>query len=208
MTDHGARGHDAVDSGHPAEIDQPPAPVYWSEPEPATRAEKAVAVATAAAIALLMLCAVGHLFLFSTGIVPLGTSEWGFPDVSYLALMTLMSTLVITHSALSEDAIRPWTIVIISSAIGGIGTLLALARGWLLAFGAAFAEEDWVTYSVLGATAISILPFALPFAVGVILVRNDFEPPRWRVRAVSLAVAISAAIVVLAALAPRWAGAP
>lgn len=151
----------------------------------------------------LMLCAIGHLFLMPTGLVWMDI--WGFPDYSYLALMALMSALAIVHSTLSEYAIRPRTIIVLSSTVGGLGTLMALARGWLMLFGAAFADEDWIAYSVFGATVISILPFALPFAVGLILLRNDFEPAKWRVRAVSFAVVSAVVIIMLAALIPRWA---
>lgn len=53
---------------------------------------------------------------------------------------------------------------------------MALGKGWLMVLGAAFAEEEWATYSVFGATAVSILPFALPLAAGLILLRNAFAP--------------------------------
>lgn len=165
-------------------------------------AERAVATATITAMTALMLCATGHLFVMPTGLVWMGI--WGVPDYSYLALMALMSTLAIVHSALSEDAIRPRTLITLSSTVGGLGTLMALAKGWLMLFGAAFADEEWIAYSVFGATAISILPFALPFAVGLTLLRNDFEPTKWRVRAGSFAVASAALIIMLAALIPRW----
>lgn len=185
---------------------RPDGSAYWSEPEPATRDERVVAWGTAVAVALLLLGAVAHLFLLGSGLVPFEGGAWGFPDYSYIALMVAMSTVLVAHSSLSEDALRPRTIIVLATTIGGIGTLLALVKGWLTMFGAAFAEQDWVTYSVFGAVAISILPFALPFAVGIILLRNDFEPVRWRIRAVSLAVASSAVVIALAALVPRWAG--
>lgn len=175
----------------------------WTEPPPATRAERAVAIATVTAMTALMLCAIGHLFLMPSALV--GRGNWGFPDYSYVALMVLISALVITHTTLSEDAIRPRTIIVLSSTVGGIGTLMALAKGWLMLIGAAFADEDWIAYSVYGAIALSILPFVLPFAVGVILLRNDFEPVKWRVRAVVFAVASATLIIVLAALIPHWA---
>ncbi|QAY61200.1 hypothetical protein ET475_15240 [Microbacterium protaetiae] len=182
------------------------ATAHWSEPEPATRTERIFAIATTMTVALLTLCAIGHLFLLGSGLVPFNAGEWGFPDYSYLMLMGLMSVALIARSALSEDALRPRTIIVLSSTIGGIGTLLALAKGWLMLFGAAFAEEDWVTYSVLGATAVSILPFALPLAAGIILLRNDFEPRQWRVRAVALAITVAATVMLIAALVPRWVG--
>lgn len=182
------------------------ATAHWSEPEPATRAERVFAIATTTATALLMVGAIGHLFLLGSGLVPFKAGEWGFPDYSYLMLMALMSVALIAHSALSEDALRPRRIIVLSSTIGGVGTLLALAKGWLMLFGAAFAEEDWVTYSVLGATAVSILPFALPLAAGIILLRNDFEPTQWRMRAVALAIALATTVILIAALVPRWVG--
>ena len=52
---------------------------------------------------------------------------------------------------------------------------------------------------------MSVLPFALPFVAGIILLRNDFEPVKWRVRAVSIAVGAAAVIIALAALIPRLA---
>lgn len=175
---------------------------HWTDPPPATRAERAVAIATVTAMTALMLCAIGYLHVMPSALISRGA--WGFSDYSYVALMLLMSALVIAHSALSEDAIRPRTLTALASTIGGIGTLLALAKGWLLLIGAAFADEDWIAYSVFSAIALSILPFALPFAAGIILVRNDFEPVKWRVRAVSIAVASATLVIVLAALVPRW----
>ena len=191
-------GHDA-----PSAI---AATAHWSEPEPATRAERVFAIATTTAVALLMVGAIGHLFLLGSGLIPFKAGEWGFPDYSYLMLMVLISAALIAHSALSDDALRPRTIIVRSSTIGGVGTLLALAKGWLMLIGAAFAEEDWIAYSVLGATAVSILPFALPLAAGIILLRNDVEPREWRTRAVALAITFAATVILIAALVPRWVG--
>lgn len=199
------RRSSAFEPGHDAPS-ATAATANWSEHEPATRAERVIAIATTAAVALLTVGAIGHLFLLSSGLVPFNAGEWGFPDYSYLMLMALMSVALIAHSALPEDALRPRTIIILSSTIGGVGTLLALAKGWLMSFGAAFAEEDWIAYSVLGATAVSILPFALPLAAGIILLRNDFEPRRWRMRAVAIAITVAATVILIAALVPRWVG--
>lgn len=163
-------------------------------------------MATTTAVALLTVGAIGHLFLLGSGLVPFKEGDWGFPDYFYLMLMALISAALLAHSALPEDALRPRTIIVLSSTIGGVGMLLALAKGWLMSFGAAFADEDWVAYSVLGATAVSILPFALPLAVGIILLRNDFEPRKWRMRAVALAITFAATVILIAALVPRWVG--
>jgi len=191
-------GHDAP-SATAANADR-------AEPEPATRAERVVAITTTAAVALLTVGAIGHLFLLGSGLVPFNAGEWGLPDYSYLMLMALISVALIVHSALPEHARRPRTIIVLSSTIGGVGTLLALAKGWLMSFGAAFAEEDWIAYSVLGATAVSILPFALPLTAGIILLRNDFKPREWRVRAVAIAITVAATVILIAALVPRWVG--
>jgi len=178
----------------------------WVEPEPATRSERIIAVSSVALIGIALALSIGHLLLLliPTGLVPLGTGGWGFADVSYLALMVLMSVLVMVHASLGEDALRPRAMVVVSSIVGGIGALLALARGYFLMFGLLYSEETWKEYAVYAVIVLSIVPFALPFASGIILLRNDFEPVRWRVRAVSIAVAAAAAIIVLAALIPRW----
>lgn len=177
-----------------------------SEPESVTHAERVFSVVTATAVALLIVGAIGHLFLLGSGLVPFQTGEWGFADYSYLMLMALMSVALIAHSTLPEDALRPRTIVIVSSTIGGVGTLVAFAKGWLMLLGAAFAEEEWVTYSVFGATVVSILPFALPLAAGLILLRKDFALKESRTRAITLAVILAAAVIVVASLVPRWVG--
>lgn len=190
-----------------------------SDPELAIRRERVLAVGTVVAVGLLLLSAIGHLFLLGGGLVPFRTGEWGFPDYSYLLLMAVMSAALITHSTLSEGAQRPRAIVILSSTLGGVGTLVALAKGYLMMFGAAFADEDWVTYSVFGATIISILPFLLPLAVGIVLLgqrsgRASGNTPllsapermRWRVRGVVIAIPLAVTVILLAALVPRWAG--
>lgn len=177
----------------------------WVEPEPATRSERILAVSTVSLIGVTLVLSIGHLMLPTSGLVALDRDGWGFADVSYLALMALMSALVVAHASLGEDALRPRTMVVLSSVIGGIGTLLALGRGYFLMFGLRYSEEEWRTCAVLALAVLSIVPFALPFAAGVILLRNDFEPVKWRVRAVSIAVGATAVIIALAAMIPRWA---
>jgi hypothetical protein len=141
----------------------------------------------------------------TSGLVALDRDGWGFADVSYLALMVLTSALVLVHASLGEDALRPRAVVVLSSVIGGIGALLALARGYFLMFGLLYSEEEWRTSAVLALAVLSIVPFTLPFAAGIILLRNDFEPVKWRVRAVSIAVGVAALVIALAAMIPRWA---
>lgn len=177
----------------------------WVEPEPATRSERIIAVSSVSLIGVALVLSIGHLFLPTMGLVGLNRDGWGFADVSYLALMALMSALVLVHASLGEDALRPRTMLVLSSVIGGIGTLLALARGYFSLFGLLYSEEEWRTYAVFALTVSSVVPFALPFASGIILLRNDFEPVRWRVRAVSIAVGVAVVIIALAALIPRWA---
>lgn len=109
------------------------------------------------------------------------------------------------NSSAGEDALRPRTLLTLSSIIGGIGTLLALGKGWFMMIGLLYSEEAWKESAVFPLIAISIVPLALPFASGIILLRNDFEPVKWRVRAVSIAVGEAAIIIALAALIPRWA---
>ncbi|OIU87698.1 hypothetical protein [Microbacterium sp. AR7-10] len=177
----------------------------WVEPEPATRSERLIAISTICLIGVGMVLAILHLFLMITGLVPINTGEWGFADVSYLALTALLSVLVLVHASLGEDALRPRTMIVLSSVIGGIGTLMALAKGWLMLIGLLYSDESWRESAVLALVVMSIVPFALPFASGVVLARNDFEPVKWRVRAVSIAVGAAALIITLAALIPRWA---
>lgn len=177
----------------------------WVEPEPATRGERLVANASVILIGVAMALSVLHLFLMITGLVPINTGEWGFADASYLVLMALLSALVLVHASLGEDALRPRTMVTLSSIIGGIGTLLALGKGWFMLIGLLYSEEAWKESAVFALIVMSIVPFALPFASGIILLRNDFEPVRWRVRAVSIAVGVATIIIALAALIPRWA---
>ncbi|AXL12091.1 hypothetical protein DXT68_08045 [Microbacterium foliorum] len=177
----------------------------WIEPEPATRSEQLIAISTVCLIGVGMVLAVFHLFLMITGLVPINNGEWGFADVSYLALTALLSVLVLVHASLGEDALRPRTMIVLSSVIGGIGTLMALTKGWLMLIGLLYSDESWRESAVFALVVMSIVPFALPFASGVILARNDFEPVRWRVRAVSIAVGAAALIIMLAALIPRWA---
>ena len=177
----------------------------WVEPPPATRGEKIVAISTVSAGGVIMALAVGHLFMSARGLVPFNTGEWGFPDFAYLMLMVLLSALILVHAALGEDALRPRTMIALASTVGAIGTLLALGKGWLMLVGAGFSEARWMECSAFAALAISILPFALPFTAGVILLRNDFEAVAWRVRAVAIAVTATAFVIVLAALIPRWA---
>lgn len=179
--------------------------VQWVEPEPATRGERLVANASVILIGLAMALSVLHLFLMIKGLVPINTGEWGFADVSYLMLMALLSVLLLVHASLGEDALRPRTMVTLSSIIGGIGTLLALGKGWFMLIGLLYSEEAWKESAVFALIVMSIVPFALPFASGIILLRNDFEPVNWRVRAVSIAIATAAIIISLAALIPRWA---
>ena len=177
----------------------------WVEPEPASRSERIIAVSTVSLIGVVLALAIGHLFLPTMGLVALNRDGWGFADVSYLVLMALMSALVMAHASLGEDALRPRTMLVLSSVIGGIGTLLALVRGYFSLFGLLYAEEEWRTYAVFALAVLSVVPFALPFASSIILLRNDFEPVRWRVRAVSIAVGVAVLIIALAALIPRWA---
>lgn len=177
----------------------------WVEPEPATRIEKIVAISTVSLIGVALILSIGHLFLMIRGLVPINTGEWGFADVSYLALMALLSTLILVHASLGEDALRPRTMLVLSSLIGSIGTLMALAKGWFMLIGLLFSEESWKESALFALVAMSIVPFALPFASGIVLARNDFEPVKWRVRAVSVVVASAAIVIVLAALIPRWA---
>jgi hypothetical protein len=177
----------------------------WVEPEPATRSERLIAVSTVCLIGVALALSIGHLMLPTTGLVALNRDGWDFADISYLALMALLSALVLAHASLGEDALLPRTMVVLSSVIGGIGTLLALARGYFLMFGLLYAEEEWRTSAVLALAVLSIVPFALPIASGIILLRNDFEPVKWRVRAVSIAIGVAAVIIALAALIPRWA---
>lgn len=177
----------------------------WVEPEPETRSERIIAISTVTLIGVMLVLSIGHLFLPTMGLVALSREGWGFADISYLALMALMSALVLVHASLGEDALRPRTMIALSSVIGGIGTLLALARGYFSLFGLLYAEEEWRTYAVFALAVLSVVPFALPFASGIILLRNDFEPVRWRVRAVSIAVGVAVLIIALVALVPRWA---
>ncbi|MFF5626655.1 hypothetical protein ACFY5A_14905 [Microbacterium sp. NPDC012755] len=176
----------------------------WVEPERATRSEKIIAVSTVSLIGVVLALAIGHLFLPTTGLVALNRDGWGFADISHLALMALISALVLVHASLGEDALRPRTMLVLSSVIGGIGTLLALARSYFLLFGLLYSEEEWRTSAVFALAVLGVIPFALPFASGIILLRNDFEPVKWRVRAVSITVGTAALIVVLAAMIPRW----
>ncbi|MGV2983610.1 hypothetical protein ACNPNP_07845 [Microbacterium sp. AGC85] len=177
----------------------------WVEPEPATRSERLVANASVTLIGVASALSIAHLFMMITGLVPINTGEWGFADISYLALMALLSAMVLVHASLGEDALRPRTMIMLSGIIGGIGTVMALAKGWLMLFGLLYSEETWRESAMLALVVMSIVPFALPFASGIILLRNDFETVRWRVRAVSIAVAAAAFIIALAALIPRWA---
>ena len=177
----------------------------WTEPEPAMRSERLIAISSVSLIGVALALSIAHLFLMITGLVPITTGEWGFADASYLALVALLSALVLVHSSLGEDALRPRTMIALSIIIGGIGTLMALAKGWLLLIGLLFSEETWREFAVFALVALSIVPFAVPFASGIILLRNDVEPVKWRVRAVSIVVAVAALIVALAALVPRWA---
>ena len=85
----------------------------------------------------------------------------------------------------------------LSSIIGGIGTLLALTKGWLMVIGMLYSEETWKESAVFALVALSIVPFALPFVSGIIFPRNDFEPVRSRVRAVSIAVGYATLVVVV-----------
>lgn len=116
-----------------------------------------------------------------------------------------LSALVLAHASLGEDALRPRTMIALFSIIGGVGTLMALTKGWLMMIGLLYSEETWQESAVFVLVAMSIVPFVLPFVSGIILLRNDFEPVRWRVRAVSIAVGCPTLVVVLAALIPRWA---
>jgi hypothetical protein len=177
----------------------------WVEPEPAASGERLVANASVILIGVALALSVLHLFLMITGLVLLNTGEWGFADASYLMLVALLSALVLVHASLGEDALRPRTLLALSSIIGGIGTLLALGKGWFMLIGLLYSEEAWKESAVIALVAMSIVPFALPFAGGIILLRNDFEPVRWRVRAVAIAVASAATIIALAALIPRGA---
>lgn len=177
----------------------------WVEPPPVTRHERLVAVSSVSLIGVALVLSIGHLFLMIKGLVPINTGEWGFADLSYLALMALLSVLVLVHASLGEDALRPRTMIVLSSIIGGIGTLMALTKGWFMMIGLLYSEETWKESAVFALVAMSIVPFALPFVSGIILLRNDFEPVRWRVRAVSVAVGCATLVVVLAALIPRWA---
>lgn len=176
----------------------------WVEPAPATRSERIIAVASVSLIGVTLLLSVLHLFLMIKGLVPINTGEWGFADLSYLALLALMSALVLVHASLGEDALRPRTMIALSSIIGGIGTLMALTKGWFMMIGLLYSEEAWKESAVFALAAMSVVPFVLPFVSGVILLRNDFEPVKWRVRAVSIAVGCATLVVVLAALIPRW----
>jgi len=169
------------------------------------RSERLVANASVSLIGVAMALSIAHLFMMITGLVPINTGEWGFADISYLALMALLSALVLVHASLGEDALRPRTMIALSSIIGGIGTLMALTKGWFMLFGLLYSEETWKESAILALVVMSIVPFALPFASGIILLRNDFEPVNWRVRAVSIAVGAAALIITLAALIPRWA---
>lgn len=177
----------------------------WVEPEPATRSERLIAISTVGLIGVALALSIMHLFLMVTGLVPINTGEWGFADLSYLTLMALLSVLVLVHASLGEDALRPRTMIVLSSIIGGIGTLMALTKGWFMLIGLLYSEETWKESAVLALVVLSIVPFALPFASGILLLRNDFEPAKWRVRAVSIAVGVAAFIIALAALIPRWA---
>jgi hypothetical protein len=152
----------------------------WVEPEPATRSERIVATSTVSLLGVALVLSIGHLMLPTSG-------------------------LVLVHASLGEDALRPRAVVVLSSVIGGIGALLALARGYFLMFGLLYSEEEWRTSAVLALAVLSIVPFTLPFAAGIILLRNDFEPVKWRVRAVSIAVGVAALVIALAAMIPRWA---
>lgn len=169
------------------------------------RSERLVANASVSLIGVAMALSIAHLFMMITGLVPINTGEWGFADISYLALMALLSALVLVHASLGEDALRPRTMIVLSSIIGGIGTLMALGKGWFMLFGLLYSEETWKESSILALAVLSLVPFALPFASGIILLGNDFEPVRWRVRAVSIAVGAAALVIALAALIPRWA---
>lgn len=177
----------------------------WVEPEPATRAERIIALSTVSLIGVVLALAIGHLFMPTMGLVGLNQDGWGCADISYLALVALMSALVVVHASLGEDALRTRTMVVLSSVLGGIGTLLALARGYFSLFGLLYAEEEWRTYAVFALAVLSVVPLALPFASGIILLRNDLEPVRSRVRAVSIAVGVAVLIIALAVLIPRWA---
>lgn len=174
-------------------------------PEPATRSERLIAISTVSLIGVALALSIMHLFLMITGLVPINTGEWGFADLSYLTLMALLSVLLLVHASLGEDALRPRTLIVLSSIIGGIGTLMALTKGWFMLIGLLYSEETWKESAVLALVVLSIVPFTLPFTSGIILLRNDFEPAKWRVRAVSIAVAVAAFIIALAALIPRWA---
>lgn len=179
--------------------------VLWSEPPPATRIEKIVAISTVSGVGVLMALALWFGLHSVEGLVGLGRDEWVFADFGYLGLMALTAVLLLIHAARGEDALRPKTMIALSCIIGALGTAQALYLGWFRFIGAGWSGEDWKMSSVLGLTAMILLPYALPFTAGVILLRNDFEPVNWRVRAVSIAVASTAIVILLAALIPRWA---
>lgn len=71
--------------------------------------------------------------------------------------------------------------IVVSSIVGGPGTLLALARGYFLMFGLLCSEETWRECAVYAVIVLSVVPFVLPFASGIIL-RTDFEPVARRVQ--------------------------
>lgn len=177
----------------------------WSEPLPATRIEKIVAISTVSGVGILMALALWFGFNAVEGLVGLGRDGWVFADFGYLGLMALMAVLLLIHAALGEDALRPKTMIALSCIVGALGTAQALYLGWFRFIGAGWSGEEWKMSAVLGLTAMILLPYVLPFTVGIILVRNDFEPVKWRVRAVAIAIASTALVIALAALIPRWA---
>ena len=178
--------------------------VLWSEPPPATRIEKIVAISTVTGVGVLMALALWFGFHSVEGLAGLNRDGWVFADFGYLGLMALMAMLLLIHAALGEDALRPKTMTALSCIIGALGTAQALYLGWFRFIGAGWSGEEWKMSAVLGLTAMILLPYALPFTVGIILVRNDFEPVKWRVRAVAIAIASTALVIALASLIPRW----
>lgn len=169
---------------------------------PVKPAQRAASIATLVVVMALLIASLFHIF-HRTVETHGPNQQWSVVDAPYLLGMIALAALLVIHAGLQEEAMLPRTLVTITCILAVPAGLLM----FLIVIAWSIAQEQgattaWIDAAAVGQLVTAILPFALPFTSGVILWRHDTETAKFRVRAVSLAVAIAAAVVLIAAGLP------
>lgn len=166
---------------------------------PVTKAQRALSAVTVVAVITLLIAAVGHLLHRIVAASADQNLRWSVVDAPYLLGMIALAAFLIVHAALQEEAMLPRTIISLTCVFAVPAALLLYL---ILIVRSIPPPMAWTNVAIASQLVVGMIPFALAFAAGMIMWRNDVESPAYRVRAVALAVAITTLVVFVAAAVP------